>query len=144
MKLVAVVRNVGPCGAQWSVQECGLYNRFFCSLQCGQLWIMETTTCSSVESTVGPLMESTIVSFVESREGSIVASTTSLHWIAQGFPQWVHNGHYLLLVLIESTMECAIVSTMSSTEEFTVVHCRHRCANHCRLNVESTVETKAT
>eukprot|EP00974_Lingulodinium_polyedra_P088642 8595390-Lingulodinium_polyedra.AAC.1 len=80
---------------------------------------MDSTIGALVECTTGPLMDSTIVSCVESGEGSIVDSTMGLHWIVQRFPQWLHNGHYLLLVLIESTMACTIVSTMANAEECT-------------------------
>eukprot|EP00974_Lingulodinium_polyedra_P086326 8362644-Lingulodinium_polyedra.AAC.1 len=70
-------------------------------------------------------MESALVSFAGSGEGSIVDSTMSLRWSVQHFPRRVHDGRYLLLVLIESNMVCTIVSTMANTEEFTVVRCRH-------------------
>eukprot|EP00974_Lingulodinium_polyedra_P118827 11168753-Lingulodinium_polyedra.AAC.1 len=68
-------------------------------------------------------MESTIVSIVECREGCIVDPTTCQHWIGERCPQWVHNGHSRWLD-IESAMDGTIVSSssMTNTEEFTVVH----------------------
>eukprot|EP00974_Lingulodinium_polyedra_P055343 5322038-Lingulodinium_polyedra.AAC.1 len=88
-------------------------------------------------------MESTIVRIVKRRVGSMADSIMSLHWIVQGCPQWEHNGHYCWLD-IESALDCTIVSTMANAEEAPVVHCRHRCTSHCRLTVDSTIETTPT
>eukprot|EP00974_Lingulodinium_polyedra_P049283 4736837-Lingulodinium_polyedra.AAC.1 len=60
---------------------------------------MESTIGALVESTTGPLVESTVDYIVKSREGSSVDSTTSLLWIVRRFPHWAHNGRYCWLYI---------------------------------------------